>query len=87
MHKVKYNGQVVECVLSNQRKYTLNDDLEKLSQEYKIGLVYLKKLCDDMSVKTQYSYFDSIYVISTELFNGLNINQIIIKYNLDKELI
>jgi hypothetical protein len=87
MHTLKYNGQIFECVSVEQKKHTLSDMLEGLSKEYEIGLIYLRKLCADISLKTQFSYSDAICIIENELANGLDINKIILKYNLDKDLI
>lgn len=88
MHTLKYGSQIFECVSVKQKKYTLSDmELERLSQIYNIGFIYLKKLCDDMSLKTQYSYSDTVCIIENELANGLDINKIILKYNLDQNLI
>jgi hypothetical protein len=67
--------------------YTLSDILEELSKEYKVGLIYLKKLCADISLKTQYSYSETVCIIENELALDPDINKIILKYNLDKELI
>jgi len=87
MHTLKYNNEIMECLPVQNQKYTLSDDLDKLSKEYGIGLIYLKKLCDDMHDKTMYSYFDSLCIISDELALVLDINKIILKYGLDKDLI
>jgi hypothetical protein len=88
MYTLKYGSQIFECVSVEQKKYTLLDiELEKLSQVYNIGFIYLKKLCDDMNLKTQYSYSDAVSIIENELANGLDINKIILKYNLDKDLV
>jgi hypothetical protein len=87
MYTLKYNSQILDCVISEQRKYTLDYDLEKISQEYKIATVHLKRLCENIHDKTQYSYFEAMCIISEELESGMDINKIILKYNLDKDLI
>jgi hypothetical protein len=87
MYTLKYGSQIFECVSVEQKKYTLSDILEELSKEYKVGLIYLKKLCDDISLKTQYSYCETVCIIENELALDPDINKIILKYNLDKELI
>jgi phosphopantetheine adenylyltransferase len=76
-----------ECIEATQRKCTLSDVIERMAREYNVNSKGLKKLCDDVNRTTQYSFYESICVISEDLENGLNINQIILKYNLDKELI
>jgi hypothetical protein len=40
-----------------------------------------------MRLKTQYSYSDAVCIIENELALDSDINKIILKYNLDKELI
>jgi hypothetical protein len=87
MQTLKCNNEIIKCIPAQDKKYTLSNDLEKISKEYGIGLIYLKKLCDDICNKTIFSYFESICIISDELSLGLDINKIILKYNLDKELI
>lgn len=62
-------------------------DLERLSQTHDINLINLKKLARDLSIQTPNSYSDAISIVSYELRNGLNFNQIIIKYGIDKNLV
>jgi hypothetical protein len=87
MHNLKYKNVLLECTEVTQQKYKLYDDIEVLSHTYNINIKDLNKLCEDINKRTQYSFYESICVVSDELATGLNINQIIIKYGLDEELI
>ncbi|NRU52411.1 hypothetical protein [Clostridium beijerinckii] len=71
----------------NSQLMIYQDIIKRLSQEFNIGEIYLQKLCRDLNIKTGNSYAMALDLVYTELANGLNINQIILKYNLDKELI
>jgi len=63
-----------------------DDIIKRLSQEFNVGETYLKKLCKDINIKTSNSYAMVLNLVYTELSNGLNINQIIIKYNLKEQI-
>jgi hypothetical protein len=61
--------------------------LKKLSISYEIDLINLRRLYDDMARKLKYSRPTILDLITDDLANGLDINKIILKYNLDKDLI
>jgi hypothetical protein len=71
------------------REYTdkHNSEILKMSNLYNVDEKYLKRLCQEIGFQTQYTYSDAIILVNDDLGNGLNINQIIIKYGLDEELI
>jgi hypothetical protein len=71
------------------RQYTdeCNQRLNHISELYNIDIKYLKRLCQEIGFQTKYTYSEAIDLVSNDFSNDLNINQIIIKYNLDKELI
>lgn len=64
-----------------------NSELKNISEVNNIDMKYLKRVAQEIGFQTKYSYSDAIILISNDFQNGLNINQIILKYNLDKELI
>lgn len=66
---------------------TYDNIIKSLSQEFNIGEMYLQKLCKDINTRTSNSYAMALNVVHTDLSNGLDINKIILKYGLDKELI
>jgi|GEM_PF-3804743 len=66
---------------------THNAEILKMSNLYNVDEKYLKRLCQEIGFQTKYTYSDAIILVNDDLGNGLNINQIIIKYGLDKELI
>lgn len=57
-----------------------------LSEKHNIGFKLLKQLCREVSFGTKYTYQEAIIVVSNNLKNKLSVNEIIMKYNLDKEL-
>ena len=71
----------------NSQLMRYQDIIKMLSQNFNIGEIYLQKLCRDLNIKTGNSYAMALDLIYNELSTGLDINQIILKYNLDKELI
>ena len=87
MYDLKYNNVLFKCVEVAQQKYNLYEDIKVLSNTYNINVEDLNKLCEDVNKRTQYSFYESICVVSEELAQGLNIDQIIIKYGIDEELI
>ena len=64
-----------------------NAEILKMSNLYNVDEKYLKRLCQEIGFQTKYTYSDAIILVNDDLGNGLNINQIIIKYGIDKELI
>jgi hypothetical protein len=64
-----------------------NRELNKLSEINNIDMKYLKRVAQEIGFQTKYSYSEAISLISKDLKDGLDINKIILKYNLDKELI
>jgi hypothetical protein len=64
-----------------------NQRLNNMSEVYNIDIKYLKRLCQEIGFQTKYTYSEAIDLSLDDLANGLNINQIIIKYNLDENLI
>jgi hypothetical protein len=70
---------------SQVRKYESN--IYRLAQEFDVEESHLQKLCIGMNVKIRNAFVRTLNTINNELEAGLNINQIIIKYELDKELI
>ena len=71
------------------REYTdkHNTEILKMSKLYNVDEKYLKRLCQEIGFQIHYTYSDAIILVNNDLENGLNINQIIIKYGIDKELI
>lgn len=72
------------------RQYTdaCNQKLNGISELHNIDIKYLKRLCQEISFQTnKYNYSEAIDLVSNDLGTGLNLNQIILKYKLDKELI
>jgi hypothetical protein len=63
------------------------DIIKRLSKEFNIDEILLQRLCKDINIKTSNSYAMTLNIIFTDLSNGLDINKIILKYNLDKDLI
>jgi hypothetical protein len=66
---------------------TYDNIIKSLSQEFNISEIYLQKLCKDINTRTSNSYAMALNIIHTDLSNGLDINKIILKYGLDKDLI
>jgi uncharacterized protein YihD (DUF1040 family) len=64
-----------------------NSELKNISELNNIDMKYLKRIAQEIGFQTKYSYSEAITIVSNDLQSGLNINQIILKYNLDKELI
>lgn len=64
-----------------------NTEILKMSKLYDIDEKYLKRLCQEIGFQTKYTYSEAIILVNSDLGLRLNINQIIIKYGLDKELI
>ena len=64
-----------------------NAEISRMSEMYNIEQNHLKRLCQEIGFQTQYSYSEVSSIVANELANGLNFNQIIIKYRLDKSLI
>lgn len=72
------------------RQYTdeCNEKLNIISGLYSIDIKYLKRLCQEIGFQTRkYTYSEAIDLVSNDLSNGLDINKIILKYGLDKDLI
>lgn len=64
-----------------------NRELNAISELNNIDMKYLKRVAQEIGFQTKYSYSEAISLVSNDLANGLDINKIILKYNLDKELI
>jgi hypothetical protein len=72
------------------RQYTdeCNQRLDNISKVYNIDVKYLKRLCQEIGFQTrEYTYSEAIDLVSNDLSEGMDINKIILKYNLDKSLI
>ena len=71
------------------RQYTddCNKKLTEIVEDHDIDMKYLKRVAQEMGFQTTYSYSEAINLVSNDLSNGLDINKIILKYGLDKELI
>lgn len=64
-----------------------NTEILKMSKLYDIDEKYLKRLCQEIGFQTKYTYSEAITLVNSDLGLRLNINQIIIKYGIDKDLI
>lgn len=64
-----------------------NAEISKMSKLYNVDEKYLKRLYQEIGFQTKYTYSDAIILVNNDLGNKLNINQIIIKYGIDKDLI
>jgi hypothetical protein len=64
-----------------------NNELNKISEINNIDMKYLKRVAQEIVFQTTYSYSEAISLVSNELAEGLDINKIILKYGLDKDLI
>jgi hypothetical protein len=71
------------------REYTdkHNSEIAKMCKLYNIEEKYLKRLCQEISFQNKYTYSEAITLVNDDLWSGLNINQIIIKFEIDKNLI
>lgn len=71
------------------REYTdnCNKRLNTILETNDIDIKYLKRVCQEIGFQTQYTYSEAIDIVSNELANGLDINKIILKYNLEQDLI
>ena len=70
------------------KEFTIECDnkITLISEKHNVGFKLLKQLCQEVSFGTKYTYKEAINVVSNNLNNKLSINEIIMKYNLDKEL-
>ena len=70
-----------------QYKDDWNKRLTKIVEDHDIDMKYLKRVAQEIGFQTTYSYSEAINLVSNDLQSGLDINKIILKYGLDKELI
>lgn len=64
-----------------------NKKLSDIAKGHDIEMKYLTRLCQEIESKTTYTYSEAIELVACDLFCRLDINQIILKYGLDKDLI
>jgi hypothetical protein len=71
------------------RKYTdkHNNEIVEMSELYNIDEKYLKRLCQEIGFQTKYTYSEAIDLVRNLLMTKMTIDQIIIRYGIDKNLI
>lgn len=58
--------------------------LEELSEKHDVKVEHLERLCSDLLYKGKQDNTDVLDLVETELESGLDINKIILKYNLEE---
>lgn len=64
-----------------------NSEIAEISKLYNIDEKYLKRLCQEIGFQTKYTYSEAITLVGNLLMSKMTINQIIIRYGIDEELI
>ena len=71
------------------REYTdkNNAEIVEISELYNIDGKYLKRLCQERGFQTEYTYSEAITLVRNLLMSKMTINQIIIRYGIDENLL
>ena len=64
-----------------------NNEMAEMSKLYNVDDKYLKRLCQEIGFQTKYTYSEAITLVGNLLMSKMSIDQIIIRYGIDKDLI